>query len=1553
MKKKVIFLGTFFLLIISLFVSTAVFMNSFIEGNSSTSSSKLNQSDKLNPIKVTEVTMDVGEELNFETDSSRGFMIYVKDSDKEKLEFKVEDESVIYYTNYLYKIIALKAGTTKLTISSDKYFVELIVTVAKKNFCTDGDFESIPVGTTWKTSNETLYTWRLYTGNTPVKDSQVIEITEEDGNHVVHYSHPEIAYSCIYKSYTVEPGQYYVTARMKGENVDKDVYVRINQGNFYGLNQTTKVKGTFDWTTFESPIVRVQPKEQLKIELYFANNTGDVWFDDICIYRVITTDYTSITVDNPAVEIAVGEETNIKCDTVPSSIVDFNYTYESLDASIAEVDKLGKITAKKSGITTIIVKDVLHGFEKKVTVIVGQKDGISASVDEDNFVIVKEDSRNIFDVVVENSTNYEVVKYSDPQHGSYYIRNNKIIYSPARDFYTVEETFDSFKVVVVDVDKGYQILEIRVQIDPVNDACTITDFWLSTPKNTSLSWVDKATTANYSSGDYYFNNKAPLIYNGGYIQVNCRDVEVLYPEIKRANMTTAEREAKAKLYQNIYGTAKDGSFTLTSEKGGTVEILNKGIVQEIQDRYYSATGKIIHGVLYNYTPKNGFTGYDHFEIVVHNGEEETIAEITIYVLPDMEDYKFDSLKADGKLDGVNLLTNSEWLDEVRQGYLTKEPFITRWVEYYEAQLARKEPTANPSSARSLMEQYAILYQVTGKKEYADRCWEQMWWIVKDEEFSGDGTRRLSWGEDSNGFLDAAMVTYSVAFSYNYIKDTLSEDKEKMIVKALYEEGFYYFENLTNVNVLLHGNNHSLLINGDLAMAAFAVLSYDGDPIEVTVRGNSFTVNVQEMAANVITEAFRLLQIALVHYSPSGGWPEGPSYSIYAHRNMVYLLATIRNIYGETDGKINAFGLENVEGIKNYINYPLYTSSPNYSAFFYAESEYSNNQPALLWYTRIDQSNINAAILSKLADDNEQYNIMNLLWYQPGLFDEINLHEMDVLDFLLENHELATFRSSFGDEMALFTGLKGVDEAPYDNAHRNLDSGTFEIYALGERFIGNYCDEDYHEVVPNGFWDYDYQRWTYYKKNAQGQNTLVFNPEKYPVLQQDPKENAPIIAFESNASGGYSVVDLSNVYKASAISAYRGLKMFNNRTAVMIQDEFELREESVVYWSAHTEARIEIINDKLARLVMNGKSLYAYITSDQGTFTVMSGNTPLPGSIGEFCNLDNRGVNKLIIKLENVITGVLSVVFVPTLEEIKDFSSYKTEFVSVKDWSLDNLTPLPDIAVENIEFDAALGDKYKYIFSPYTYQYIVKLDTTVKEVPNLNVTYDQSKYKVTVEKAKLFNQLTKVIVEELATGKTRTYTYKFIVDTIIDGYEEYTSIPVVKVTGSAGAEKVLDGNANTALTSTNKEELIFELEKETTITNVLIRFQGGLLNKYYFDIYYSLDGKAWDCCYFSGSSTNKMGDEVYALGFLEAKYIKIVFNGNNNDDQVKVAKVEFYHNNYKPATQAASSSPILAIVLGSVGGAVALAALVAVIVIVAKKGGRKDEKENSNDSSTSC
>ncbi|MDE6656204.1 MAG: discoidin domain-containing protein [Anaeroplasmataceae bacterium] len=1560
MKKKVKLFGALFLLSLLVILGTVLSLNLKVDMKDSAPSFSMStdeNEDRFDALMVSgEITIDVGEEFDF----SKKFMPYVTEDEKRSITIEVEDEEILYLTNYKYKVIGLKAGDSKLTLSSSDYFTELTIHVALKNICADGNFSDYTVGTTWTQPNETIKGWRLWVGSASSVDTenQIVEIVDEDGNNVVHYNHKKISQSVLYKTYNVEPGQYFVTARIKGINVSKDTYIRVNQDN-KNKTLTDKLVGTFEWTDVKSDVFRIEVGEKpLKLELYTSGNTGEMWFDDIEVYRVIEPDHLSISVESIAEELAVGEEKQIVVHTNPISEVDYNYSYEVADESIAKVSPAGVITAVSSGITTITVTDLNLDYKAEIKVIVGQKDGIHAKVnDDDNLVQVNEDGSIVINVTVSDSTNYEIIKYSNASYGDYYIRNNKIVYSPKRNVFTTNANYDNFQIVVFDSEKGYQIVDIKVDIKPVLDDCYTTEFWLTTPKGTALEWTTTGNKYNYSAGAKYYDSKQDLYYNGGYVQITCNDVEVLYPYTTRPKFQGAGneyilRKEKADLYHSIYATAADGTMSLTTKNGGKVELFLDGTVQEIQDRYYTNTQKIIHGVLYNYTPKAGFYGYDSFNLTIHNGTKTSVVSTTIYVLPGEEDFKFNELASSGKLDELYMLSNSDWISEIRSGYEANDEYITRWVDYYEKNLAYYKATTIPANGRSAMEQFAILYQVTGKKEYADRSWEQMRYLVQDENFSEnpDQTRRLTWGEATNGFLDAAMVTYSVAFAYSYIKDTLNDEQKEMVMKALYEEGFYFFETLQNVNVLLHGNNHCLLICGDLAMAALSTLSYDKD-IVATVQGVTETVNVREMSAKVIITAFKFLQNGLVHYSDSGGFPEGPSYSIYAHRNIVSLLATLRNLYGETDGKINSFGLSDIKGIMNYINYPLYSSSPNHETFYYAESEFSNNQPALLWYTRIDESNINAAVLSKLADENEQYNIMNLLWYRPGLFDEIDLHNMDPLDFLLEDHELATFRSAFGDEMAIFTGLKGIDVPSGSFAHRNLDSGTFEIYAYGERFIGNFSDERYtgDYPVPNGFWDYEYQRWTYYKKSAQGQNTLVFNPEKNPVIQQDQYEYAPIIKFETNASGGYSIVDLSRVYKSDAISAYRGLKFFDNRTKIMIQDEFELRDESVVYWSAHTEAKIEIINDKLARLILNGKSLYAYINSEVGTFDVMSGNTPLPGTIGEFCNLDNTGVNKLIIKLENVTSATLNVVFVPSLDEITEFEKYN--IVPLDSWSLEVAKPSVDIAVENIEVEAEFGNKYKYVFNPYQYQYIVKLDNTVREVPNLNVTYDNSKYSVTVEKSKSFNQFTKVIVKDLETEETKEYLYRFVVDTIIDGYEDFTQIPVVNVTGNSGVENLLDGERTTTFTSEKREIVIFEFEKNETITNVLMRFSGGLLNTYYFDMYYSLDGENWTTCYFGGQSTNNMGDEVYSLGFIEAKYIKIVFNGNNNDEKTTISKVEFYHNNYQPQTTGGNNN--VGIIIGCVCGGLALvAAAVVVTVILMKKRGKRNEETITNDSSTS-
>lgn len=1544
MKKKLFILISLFTLVFSLIIGSAATV--ILSHPGSHAYTKLNSTNKSEALSISgDIILDVGEEYDF----SDKFKLYVKDSEKEELTYQIEDDSVIYLNTLKHKFIALKAGTTKLIISSDKYYTELNITVNIINFCDDGDFETLEVGTKWQESNAVSYGWRLYSGGTTISTNpkvQLIDVQdyENSGNNVIHMYHAKpTSYANLYKEYNVVPGQYYVTAKMKGNDVLKDAYVRVNQG--YDETTTSKIKGTFDWETFTSKVVRVEEGKKLKIELYFANNSGELWFDDIKIFRVLETKYNSFSVEKTVEKLNVGQTTQIISKTEPASIIDFEYDYTSSNESVAKVDKLGNITAVANGIATITVTDKLYNYSNKVKVLVGKENGITAdpvfSNITDGVLVVNEDSVNSITLNVTGTSNYDIYKYSNPKYGNYYIMNNKIVYSPNADYYTLGENYDSFEVVVFDKDKGYVVVEILVKIINVIDESTTVEFWHTTDKNTNLEWSISAGS-NY----YVINSNNEYIYNGGYIQVLSNDVEGIYPEIYKKNMgaNTSEQDqyiaAKNALYANIYATANDNSFELTSANGGTVKILDNGKVQQIYDRYYSSQNKVIHGVLYDYIPKEGFTGYDTFEFVVHNGDNTVKFSNKVYVAPGLDDFKFDELD----FSGTYVISNSEWLEEVAQGYKNGDEYIKTWVEFYEAQYKNHIPTRVPATARTPMEQLAILYKVTGNKEYFTKCWNEMVHIVKDENFLEDKTKRASWGEDSNGFLDAAMVTYSVAFTYNYIKDDLTDAQKEMVMKALYEEGFYYFENLNNVNVLLHGNNHNLLVCGDLAIAALSAMSYEGNisvrPRDIKPEDPDVIVNVREMAAEVVQTAFKYLQIGLVHYSETGGFPEGPSYSIYAHRNMVSLLSTLGNLYGMEQGKINnSFGLDEIEGIMNYINYPLYTSSPNYQSFYYAESDYSNNQPALLWYTRLNEDDTSAAILAKLAYEQEAYNIQNLLYYKPGLFEKIDYKSIQQLDFLLEEHELATFRSEFGNEMAIFTGLKGTDSDSGAFAHKNMDSGTFELYALGERFIGNFSNETYNVVVPDGYWDYNYGRWEYYKKSAQGHNTLVINPEDEKVLFQDPNEKAPIIDFKTNEFGGYSVIDLSRVYKKNALSAIRGLKLFDNRSQVLVQDEFTLRKESTLYWSAHTEARIEIVNEKLARLTINGKSLYAYIASELGTFTQMSANEPLPGTVGDFCNLDNEGINKLVIKLENIIEGTLSVVFLASLEDVSEFKTYSV--TPIKNWTLENGTKKADITVENITFDAELANNTKYIFNPYQYEYVVKLDNEVTSIPNFEVTYDKEKYNVEIIKAKVFNNLTKIKVTDLATNEFVEYSYKFIVDVIISGYDEYERLDVVNVSGHKDASKLIDGSNTSTLVSNTKEEVIFEFADIKEFTNVLIRYAGGMLNTYYFDIYYSEDGTNYECCYFGGQSNKQMGDEVYTIGNVKAKYVKIVFNGNTVDQALKVVEVGFLKN---PVINTTNSSSQKGGCGGGCGGSLAgsLIGLVTICgaIVLAKK--RKED-----------
>lgn len=144
---------------------------------------------------------------------------------------------------------------------------------------------------------------------------------------------------------------------------------------------------------------------------------------------------------------------------------------------------------------------------------------------------------------------------------------------------------------------------------------------------------------------------------------------------------------------------------------------------------------------------------------------------------------------------------------------------------------------------------------------------------------------------------------------------------------------------------------------------------------------------------------------------------------------------------------------------------------------------------------------------------------------------------------------------------------------------NLDAGDFVIDALGERWAGELCQDNY---LSKGYFDgeqQDSQRWLYYRCRTEGQNTIVLGSNNQ-VVDAEPR-----VRFESTEllpdNGQEQVLVESTAYwRANLTGSYngtrvrRGLRLLDSREKVLIQDEIE-QSDSSVQWRMHTRADINL------------------------------------------------------------------------------------------------------------------------------------------------------------------------------------------------------------------------------------------------------------------------------------------------------------------------------------------------------------------------------------------
>jgi len=368
------------------------------------------------------------------------------------------------------------------------------------------------------------------------------------------------------------------------------------------------------------------------------------------------------------------------------------------------------------------------------------------------------------------------------------------------------------------------------------------------------------------------------------------------------------------------------------------------------------------------------------------------------------------------------------------------------------------------------------------------------------------------------------------------------------------------------------------------------------------------------AEKIIPAAVESLPLALKSYGPDGAWMEGPGYWHYATSFTAYGLTALNTALGRD------FGLSKITGLSETGLFPIYTTGPTGQLLNFADSREKSSRrpmPCLFWLAQTYNNTLFAdaehTVLTKHGAGPE-----HIIWYKPV---SPGMPYPKDLDHCFRGPvEVALFRSNWNDPDALFVGVKaGFNQVN----HGHLDLGNFELDALGVRWARDLGSDNYN--LP-GYWDKKKggKRWSYYRLRSASHNVPMLGGK-----DQDELAKAKIIKYETRKSSAFTVVDLTSAYKEFASKVTRGVATVQNRRAVLVQDEFEMRRPCEVLWGMTTDA--EIYQDKMtiAELRLKGKRLIARVLSPAGAgFVVESAEQKPPEK-------PNTGVRRLMVRLPDV------------------------------------------------------------------------------------------------------------------------------------------------------------------------------------------------------------------------------------------------------------------------------------------------------------------------------
>ncbi|GIP34849.1 Ig-like domain-containing protein [Paenibacillus sp. J2TS4] len=865
---------------------------------------------------------------------------------------------------------------------------------------------------------------------------------------------------------------------------------------------------------------------------------------------------------------------------------------------------------------------------------------------------------------------------------------------------------------------------------------------------------------------------------------------------------------------------------------------------------------------WTYTPHQDYVGADFFTVAAsdpHGGSDST--KVRLYTAPTAEEILAEINEKNADHPHPRLLAKESDFERIRQ-LLSSDEKVAAWFEgvQKEADSIIPQPPAEyrkpdglrlDSTAARRIATLAFVYQITQDSQYADRAWTEL-------EYISSGAYP-DWSPQH--FLDTATMTHGISLGYDWLYHYLNAEQRATIRRAIVDKGLkpavpMYIDK--TYWWVYNRDNWNFVSNAGMTLGALAIADEE-----------------EEIAGLILREAFKSIQYGLTQYAPDGSAIEGPAYWEYGTISLVYFLSALETSVGHD------YGFSERDGLFETPQFPIHIAG-HQGTFNYSDNN-SGLVPGrlLLWFASHDDKPEYTWYHQFTMGNNGTAGMYDLLWYRP---DQYGAAEPAERDRYFERPKAVTMRSSWSDSYGLFAGFKGgVNGAP----HGDLDTGSFVLDAFGVRWAEDFGSEDYN--VP-GYWDggINGERWNYYRKRAEGHNTLVIQPSS----RADQKETAVSDIVRSGFNrpqGAFAVTDMTPAYKEQAVSVRRGSALIDHRRQFLLQDEVENKVPSELYWFMHTRANIDIDDEGTSAILSQGdkRLLVRILSPGEAQFSVMPAG-PLATSPNPSGQNPNIGVRKLAIHMEDVLNTTLSVWMVPLMPG-EPLPQRAPAVIPLSQWEVDN----KELAVlSGITVDGQALSK----FDPERFVYEVELPSD-QNIPSVSGVSSGGN-EVTVHQAEQIPGAARITVTDPSGARQQGVYYVVFTSKAQYGIPtDRPSWPVASVRASEDdgniPENTIDGNLETRWSASGQQWISYDLGKVREVSAVSLAWYNGDTRISYFNIEASTDGEQWTKVHNGSSSGNTKDHEVYPINPVEARYVRINGFGNNQNMWNSITETGIY------------------------------------------------------------